>query len=461
MRYLPLVVSAVVFAGCTNNPILLDRKVDNGAFLATDSKLRVITTSDQGLFSTAGLVEPQRITCTEPSPDVATNLVNSLGGGLSLFGKGSLSLSTEQVEGLVQLGERTAAIQLLRDKLYQTCLAYSNGAISGTTYSLIMSRLDDAIVTLSLGDGAAGAFGRKLAALGAEASSSADAAVTGLPAQVAALDDQTAKLAAANKKVDDAAAALAAHKATQPADGKQEEYDTQTKTLEKELTNAKAERDALLQLIRATASTATKVKGKSSIAQAGAVLNSNADAQVLRDMQGDFLVADSSRDLIFACMVELGLRGDGTNDTDLKNMTNELRELFKKEAAKDDPDQVQNRVDYAGAVLRARRSALANFCTTNLRSLIDTAAKSADDYRKLRAQLSAEVATARYSGDSAKAEARGRELFIESLKTCNTEFKDDAARRNACLDKIIPLQSDNAAKVEKPKQKAPAKSAGK
>src|SRR5439155_26809281 len=137
--------------------------------------------TEQGIFSTAGIVEPKRILCTEPSPDVATTLANSLGVGLSVFGYGSGSISTQQVEGLVQLGERTAAIQLLRDKMYQTCLAYANGAVSGTTYSLIMSRLDDAIVTLSLGDGAAGAFGRKLAGIGGEAAAKAEAALIGLP----------------------------------------------------------------------------------------------------------------------------------------------------------------------------------------------------------------------------------------------------------------------------------------
>src|ERR1700730_2127976 len=57
--------------------------------VATDSRLRVIASSEQGIFSTNGLVEPKRILCTEPSPDVATTLANSLGASISVLSYGS------------------------------------------------------------------------------------------------------------------------------------------------------------------------------------------------------------------------------------------------------------------------------------------------------------------------------------------------------------------------------------
>src|SRR5713101_5408567 len=166
MRKVSLIGIALVSQACAvaPNAYLTQGTLPHHAFVATDSRVRIIAEAEQSLFSTTGLVEPKRILCTEPSPDVATTLANSFGASISVLNYGSGSLSTQQVEGLVQLGERTAAIQLLRDKMYQTCLAYANGAISGTSYSLIMSNLDDTIVTMSLGDGAAGAFGRKLAA---------------------------------------------------------------------------------------------------------------------------------------------------------------------------------------------------------------------------------------------------------------------------------------------------------
>lgn len=434
------IVLLALLSACASDPTLLTSATKHKDFLATDSRLRVNTTSDQGIFSTAGLVEAQRITCTEPSPDVATTLANSFGGGLSIFGKGSASLTAQQVQGLVQLGERTAAIQLLRDKMYQTCLAYSNGAISGTTYSLIMSRLDDAIITLSLGDGAAGAFGRSLAALGGEATGDVNAAVTGLPGEVAKIEDQASKLAASNQKVDDAATALDDHNATKPADGKEDEYNQQTADLGKKLAAAKAERNALLELLRASANSAAKATAKISDVKAGGGLTASPNAAVLRDMHSDFLVADSSRDLIFACMVELGLRGDGKSDQDLRKMTAHLEKLFTAK-----PDGV-TAAAYAGAILRQRSTALAAFCAKELPTLITDATTKAQQLR-----------LAKVRSDSAKALVREKELFGESIKLCNTEFKGDADRKRACLDQIIPIPVKSAQAAPTPAPKAPAK----
>ena len=439
--------------GCATSPEMLQKNSEHATFFATDSRLRVIASVDQGPFSTAGLVESKRITCTEPSPDVATTIANSLGAGLSLFGKGSASLSAQQVEGLVQLGERTAAIQLLRDKMYQTCLAYSNGAISGTTYSLIMSRLDDAIVTLSLGDNAAGAFGRRLAGAGGEASAKADAAVAGLSAEAAKIEEQAGKLAAANKKVDDAADNLKAHKATKPAEGKEADYNTQTGKLEKELADATAQRNALLELLRSTAKTASEASGKISQLQTGGGITSNPNAFVLREMQGDFLTADSGRDLIFACMVELGLRGDG-QDKHLDSMIKLLEDQLKRDFGE------KVGVVYAGAILRGRGTALGTFCTTQLPTLITDAANKAHEFRKLRAKLGAENNNARFASDGARARVRELELLGEAIKLCNTEFKDDAARKKACLDRVVPVEASAKTPAKEP-AKEPAKDAAK
>lgn len=444
-------VVALFVGACATSSAPHSESSKHRDFLLTDSRLRVIATSDQGIFSTAGLVEAQRITCTEPSPDVATTLANSFGTGISIFGRGSASLTAQQVEGLVQLGERTAAIQLLRDKMYQTCLAYSNGAISGTTYSLIMSRLDDAIVTLSLADGAAGAFGRSLGGLGGEASASAEAAVMGLSADIAKIEDQASKLAAANKKVDDAAKALEGHKSAQPADGKEQEYQQQTETLEKALAETKAERNALLELMRSMASNAGKATGKISTVQSGGGLTANPNAVALREMQGDFLLADSSRDLIFACMVELGLRGDGQSDKSLNTMIAQLEALFLKAPG------AETGAVYAGAILRARGTALAKLCAKELPTLIKDAASKAHEHRLLRAKLSSQNSVARYTSDAAKSAVRERELFLEAIKTCNAEFKDDIQRKKACLDQVIPVGDDAQAVAKAPAPKASAK----
>lgn len=431
-----LVVIALILQACAVAPKahLIQTKLPSHDFIATDSRLRIIAIAKQGIFSTTGLVDPIRIICTEPSPDVATTLANSLGVGISVLGYGSGSLSAHQVEGLVQLGERTAAIQLLRDKMYQTCLAYANGAISGTTYSLVMSRLDDAIVTLSLADGVARAFGRKLAGIGGEADAKADAALSGLLGDISGIEEQAAKLAATNKRVDEAEKALQAYKATHPTAGKEEEYKAQTTKLENDLATAKGERNALLELMRGTAKSATEASGKISQLQAGGGLTASPEANALREMQANFLLTDVNRDFIFACMVELGLREGISGNADLKKMTEHLENMFLQ-----DPGATTG-ANYAGAILRGRRTALEIFCVKNLQKLIDVTGQNLHEYRMRRVQLNADMASARYTSEIAKARVRERELFMDSIKLCNTEFKDDAGRRKACLDQLIPTK---------------------
>lgn len=443
----------LLLQGCAFSPSATLRKENLSEYhnlVATDAKLRVISASDPGFLSTTGSVDPHSIICTEPSPDVATTIANSFGGGVSILGQGSASLSAQQVEGLVQLGERTAAIQLLRDKMYQTCLAYANGAISGTTYSLLMSRLDDSIVTLSLGDGAAGAFGRKLAGIGGEASAKADASLIGLPNTLSTIDDQAKKLAVANKKVDDAANALQSHNASQPVVGKEDEYKAETARLEATLATARGERDALLQQMQSSAKSASEASGKISQLQAGGGLTPTPNAETLHDMQADFLLTDIGRDLAYACMVELGLRGDIQSRDDLRVLSKDLGELFKKE-----PNATTG-TNYASAVNISRNSLLTSYCESNLSTLVTKTAEQSHQYRMYRAQLGAETATAHYSADSAKASAQNRKLFIDSINLCKSEFKDDADRQKACLDQVIPIKTGQQAQAPAEDKKLPA-----
>jgi len=440
MRLLLIVVIAFALQACSVAPkaYLTQASLQSHDVIATDSRLRVITESGQSIFSTTGLVDPKRIICTEPSPDVATTLANSLGVSLSVLNYGSGSLSTQQVEGLIQLGERTAAIQLFRDKMYQTCLAYANGAISGTTYSLIMSRLDDAIVTLSLGDGAAGAYGRKLGGIGGEATAKADASLIGLPGEISKIEEQAGKLATANKRVDEAEKALQDHKAIQPDSGNEEEYKTKTAKLETNLSTAKGERNALLELMRSTAKSASEVSGKISQLQVGGGITASPAASVLREMQADFLLTDASRDLIFACVVELGQRGAKGVDQPFQKMIWHLEKLFMGE-----PDMIKKGVyaaNYAGAILRDRGTALEAFCINNLEKLVDVTAKKFHEFRMHREQLYADTANARYAVETAKASSRDLELLMDSIKLCTTTFKDDADRQKACFDHVIPIK---------------------
>lgn len=451
-------VGLVAFAqGCAISPSATLRKegIANHEFVATDSRLRVITSSEIGFLSTTGAVDPKRIICMEPSPDVATTIANSFGVGASIFGQGSGSLSSQQVEGLVQLGERTAAIQLLRDKMYQTCIAYANGAISGTTYSLLMSRLDDSIVTLALGDGAAGNFGRNLSAVGGEAGAKADAVLTGLPNTLSTIDDQVKKLAAANQKVDDAANALKSHNASQPATGKEEDYKSETAKLEAALTTAKAERDALVLLMQNTIRGASEATGKISQLQAGGGLSPKPNAEILRDMQADFLLTDVGRDLAYACMVELGLRGDESSRRDLRTLGAGLHGLLMEGAAAEESARLG--ADYVSAINVSRHTELTGFCKESLLALVTKTGEQSHAYRMYRAKLGSEVATARYGADTATASAAGKQLLIDAINLCESKFKDDAARKKACLDQVIPIRTEQKTQAASKSSTAPDK----
>ncbi|NJM29467.1 MAG: hypothetical protein HC855_04580, partial [Rhizobiales bacterium] len=124
-----------------------------------------------------GKNRPKRIVCAEPSPDVAEALSKAISASFSgaAQGRGNVNaeVSASMSTAVVQLGERLATVQLLRDGLYRACEAYSNGAISDATYSLIVSRVDQTMVALLGMEMAAGAFGRDLAAAGGSAGAGA------------------------------------------------------------------------------------------------------------------------------------------------------------------------------------------------------------------------------------------------------------------------------------------------
>jgi hypothetical protein len=167
-------LAAMALGGCSGT-IFTPANLESGESFFIDARQRMITnTRVDGMYH-GGQVTPKRIVCAEPSPDVALAMAHSLGAGINVMGYGSGNLTNAVSQGLAQLGERIAAVQLLRDVLYRSCEAYANGAISSTTYAVMMARLDETTTTLLLGEVAAGAFGRQLAAIKTTADAKASA----------------------------------------------------------------------------------------------------------------------------------------------------------------------------------------------------------------------------------------------------------------------------------------------
>lgn len=172
---LTLSVIVVFMAGCASSTRLDVIELSGGRAVVTTADVRTVTHTRVENGSRPGRVLPEYVTCAEPSPDVAKAVSSSFDLAASLAAKGlpsgvdpsaSIAMSRALAEGLAQLGEPLAMIQLLRDGLYRACEAYANGAISDITYAVLLSRYDDTMITMLLGEFAAGGFGRSLATIG-------------------------------------------------------------------------------------------------------------------------------------------------------------------------------------------------------------------------------------------------------------------------------------------------------
>ena len=181
-RVLGAAVLLVGLTGCADN--VRTHWLAGGTALTTGPDVRAIVESEVGAGSVSGRVQPRHIRCAEPSPDVAKAVSNGFGADLSALVSGlpgnvtpqvAAAVSRSHAEAIAQLTERLATMQLLRDGLYRACEAYANGAISDTTYAVMLSRYDKTMVTMLMGELAAGAFGRTLAGggTGAESTSAA------------------------------------------------------------------------------------------------------------------------------------------------------------------------------------------------------------------------------------------------------------------------------------------------
>ncbi|MEE8295094.1 MAG: hypothetical protein V3R64_05240, partial [Sphingomonadales bacterium] len=329
-----------ILAGCSTTPgeifnetELNSEDFSEGKIITTGARQRAILTIDvDSGKSKHGRIFPERLICAEPSPDVGIVLANSLSASLSVFMKASATLSAGQAEGMAQLVERTVTIQLLRDQMYRACEAFANGAISGTSYSLLMSKNNDAMVTLMLGETAGGAFGRSGAVLGGKATAEATASFSGAmkdfeeglknmtTAEKKVLEAEEKKKSAATtvedkKKI----AAVTAGKTDvqQKADkDATEAAEKALKSAEVDLGAAKAARDQVKESLQSSSKAASKALSEITTATGFGGLDRKPDAEIAKqlvEMQGQYLSDSMGEDYMAACLVELGLNTELSN----------------------------------------------------------------------------------------------------------------------------------------------------
>ena len=187
---LAVVLLAVVLTAALSGCSLLKGKLrehhfkdDESTALILDAKERVITQRAVNFDPESDKVKPGILICAEPSPDVANALSTAIGASLGASlptntgGKTfSAGFNSSQAESILQLGSRIATIQLLRDELADLCRSYANGAVSTTTYTLRLSRLDKKMVTLLLSEAAGRPGSAQALILGDAASGSSPSA---------------------------------------------------------------------------------------------------------------------------------------------------------------------------------------------------------------------------------------------------------------------------------------------
>lgn len=436
-------IAAIALAGCAAEPILETVELGYSNFVTTDAQQRVIINNSIGENSVTGLVDPLRMTCTEPSPDVATATASSFGAALSRPGIGSASFSAQHVQALAQLVERTASIQLLRDKMYQTCLAYANGAITGTTYTVIMSNLDQTVLSLLLGETAGGAFGRSLASIDTNAEGEARSTTVGVPAAVEELTTLTDELVEAQADVDEKRELAEARKALAEGDDSTPQAEQEAREAEEQLAAAVARRDDILDRLQSHAETIVTGSAEAD-ASADGNLTDRTDpliAETLAAMQESFIYAGLGDSVMVACLSELGITpGQGPTPPNSGTLTaaeQRVTQAFNAMAADDSIDSdlydiaISERERVMSGYMSTRRdppSALGTFCQANLPQIVSTATTNRQEVQRQRLRQQA-----------ARVQAERAAAIAEALSICQ-EFSDGAQQE--CLAKIPDPQRE-------------------
>jgi hypothetical protein len=323
--------------GMENSTVVRPVGVGNSRGLVTTGDVRVVMANGLVNGSDHGHAVPSQIVCAEPSPDLAKAVSAALskGGALAVEAespnvpvKGDLQAtvasSRSRAESIAQLTNRLATIQLLRDGLYRACEAYANGAISDTTYAVMLSRIDKMMVTMLLGELTAGNIGQSLATLGSSAHGSA---TSSLVAQLQNAQDEAdaAKADLAKKEADlsETDAELKDASADPEAKDEQETLEKQKKTDTEAVGKAKDTVEKTQRNLRAAARSAASAGETHAVgslsARSDVAVKAPADA--LQNMQDKYLTNINWDPLLVACISAMDRRDrDGIGDNGLVDL---------------------------------------------------------------------------------------------------------------------------------------------
>lgn len=433
IRLSVMVAAVMSLTACENGTIYKEFMLGSDTSITTGARQRVVINHNPNLMTRPGTVTPARIVCAEPSPDVAAVIASAFGAGLSVPGTGAASVAANSSEALAQLAERTGAVQVLRERMFRACEAYSNGAITGTTYTILMNRFDRAMTTVLFGEIAGGAFGRSLAAIGGKASSEASASLSGASNAISNINESAEALAKAEKDLSDAERAL--------ADEKKKESPDQAKVTE--LTTAKdtakGKRDATRQLLQTHVATAAKGTSDATAltAAGGVAAKPNKDvAAVMRDMHSKFLDSNPLDDYIAACLVELERNDVSNNYISAKEHRDKLLESL---AGK--PLTAMHGRSLAVLNPFGRRSGLFDHCRLHLASLAELRQRGIVSLKGFELELKKkELAT-----QEAAARGSATAAYGKAMEQCNKIAVDSVKAQ--CIATLEKLQKKDPQSV--------------
>ncbi len=283
-------VAAVALGGCENwSSIYREANLDRGTTLITDAKQRaIINVRDYRPSRDAS----HRIICAEPSPDVAQAVQVALQASAAVSRgdtRVDAGLAFSMAAQVAQLGERLAAIQLLRDKMYRACEASANGATTQGGYISMLSRIDKTMATMLATEMAAGAFGRNLATLQGNASTSQGANPAGLRVAQDDLEAANKALSASRKTFDDAG----------------EDKDKKASAAKEIAAAADKVKDAAAKVLLLEVRSATNAGGSAGSSVGKIDGSRSSDPAIVASIHRNYIDDDGVEGLIDACVTEL------------------------------------------------------------------------------------------------------------------------------------------------------------
>ena len=443
LKVVMMLACALFLAGCypKSGRIFKTFRLGDDQSVSRDASQSAIINHNPNLMTRAGTVTPARIVCTEPSPDVATVFASAAAAALEAAGKGAVSLTYSSSEALVQLAERTVAVQVLRERMFRACEAYSNGAITSTTYSVLMNRFDRAMVATLFGEVMGGAFGRALAAVGSRSDANASASLLTIRNAVADIEEAAEAVVESEKDLEDAQKALDKEK------DKSESDEQKVANLSTARDKAGNERDDAQQDLRTHVQATTKAISDSMALTATGAVVAKAGPQThahMVDIFKGFIESNSLDDYIAACIVELE-RSAHHNDEAIEGYKSRLLSKLNKPI---EPKQAR-----ALSVLEplVRKSGLFDHCHLHLASLM-----------KLRQQ---EIISSRLVGNQERIkefDALGT-IIDSTLETLPTVMLDQAKAKLPALRRarddmntltlnLLEISSGDPRKEEKSKK---------